>query len=159
MSRCHGPTLVRAPVSKYESTGVQLQSQGSPRQPHVGPFVLVSGPDMFLGQQLGTLGSRGSCWVSEPGCCRDEPCTHIRFVYSLVAAHLAQLKESRMSLLVVPAFVQALCECLICVASCVYVCMCLCGVCALRACACWEYIFSLLLVGPGDRELWQPCLS
>lgn len=93
-------------MSKYESTGVQLQGQRSPRQPHVGSFVLVSGPDTFRGQQLGTLGSRGSCWVSEPGCCRNE---HTHFVYSLVAAHPAQLKERRISLLVVPAFVQALC--------------------------------------------------
>lgn len=66
----------------------------------------VTGPDCYrtaytsimaciiLCQQLERLGSRGSCRVSEPGCCRDEPCTctqtNIYFIYLLVDVHPVQ---------------------------------------------------------------------
>lgn len=112
---------------------------------------------IILCQQLERLGSRGSYWVSEPGCCRDEPCTctqaNIYFIYLLVMSTLFSQDEAAGGPCICAG---TLCMSAVGPAVCIYVFMwCMCTPCVHLL---GDTSSDLLLVG-GDMELHQPCLS
>lgn len=114
---------------------------------------------IILCQQLDRLGSRGSYRVSEPSCCRDEPCKYLKYIFVcvLLDVHPAQPGWGCWWSLHLCKHSVHVC----CVASCVYVYMHLCAyVHAYSPCVCLlgDTSSDLLLVG-GDMKLQQLCLS